>query len=409
MANKTPNNITKSARLAALDVVRSCSKKTGLYASGLPGGYEATWARDSMMTALGACLQGDEFKSVIAKSISLLAKNQAPMGQIPNCVGSWNEDRKSDVTFNSVDAPLWFIIGNYVYAQNYQDSSLLKKFEPQICKAYWWLRAQDPDNVNLIAQQPTNDWEDAFPHKYGYVLHNLALYYAALKMMGNDKLAQEVKDIVNGVKRPYSSLYSEKLGYYFPWGWKNHDNIREHEEWFDTAANLLAVITGLATPAIAKSIMKHIENNQINEPYPCKCIWPAIKKGDPEWHDYFELCDAREPLHYLNAGIWPFVGGLYVAALVKMREYKKAEKELEKLARANMQVIESPGFPQYMLEISKSKNIPVDELKAIRRKEFNEWLDGKTGEPKGEPYQGWSAGLYLYAYECVKKKKILFF
>jgi glycogen debranching enzyme len=66
-----------------------------------------------------------------------------------------------------------------------------------------------------------------------------------------------------------------------------------------------------------------------------------------------------------------------------MKKYNEAKKELNNLAQANMQKLS--GY------------------------EFNEWLDGRTGQPKGEPYQGWSAGTYIYAYECVKRKKILFF
>lgn len=402
-------SIINQVRNKAIDVLRACAKSTGLYASGLPGGYEATWARDSMTTALGASLLGNEFKSVIAKSIALLAKNQGPMGQIPNCVGSYNLDRKSDVTFNSVDSSCWFIIGNFIYVRAYNDKSLLKKYSKQIVKALWWLRAQDPDNVGLLAQQPTNDWQDAFPHKYGYTIHCNALFYAALKFMGENVLAETVKKTVNGEIRAYSSLYDKKLGYYYPWGWKNHDNIREHEEWFDTAGNLLAIITGLATPKIAKSILNYIEKNKVNKPFPCKAIWPPIKRGDKEWHDYFANCDARAPYHYLNAGIWPFIGGFYVAALIKMKEFKKAEIELENLAEANLQVIAPPGFPQYMYEVSKNKRIPLEKLKALRKKEFNEWLHGQTGKPKGEPYQAWSAGTYLYAYECVRRKKLIYF
>mgnify|MGYP001557814259 FL=1 len=72
-----------------------------------------------------------------------------------------------------------------------------------------------------------------------------------------------------------------------------------------------------------------------------------------------------------------------MAALVKMKQYEKAAAELNKLAESN--------------------------LKKLRNYEFNEWLDGKTGQPKGEPYQAWSAGTYLYAYECVKRKKVLLF
>lgn len=400
---------TKQARDKAIEVLKNCAKPAGFYASGLPGGYEAVWARDSMTAALGAALLGSDFKKTIAKSIALLAKNQGEMGQIPNCVGSYNTDRESDVTYNSVDSSLWFIIGNFVYARQYNDASLLKKYGRNIAAALYWLRAQDPDNVGLIAQQPTNDWQDAFPHKYGYTIHIHSLYYAVLKMIGDDKRADEVKKIINGEKRKYCSLYGAKPGYYYPWAWKNHDCIREHEEWFDAAGNLLAVITGLASSAIAKKILNYIEKQKINRPYPCKAIWPPIKKGDKEWRDYFALCDARKPLHYLNGGVWPFIGGLYVAALVKMKQFKKAQAELKLLAEANLRIIKNPSSPDYIIPTGLRKKISRDELIKMRRKEFNEWLHGRTGEPMGEPYQAWSAGMYIYAYECVKRKRVLFF
>ncbi|MDP3043287.1 MAG: glycoside hydrolase 100 family protein [bacterium] len=402
-------DLTKQAYQKAIDVLKHCAKPAGFYASGLPGGYEAVWARDSMTTSLGAVMLGNDFKKTIAKSIALLAKNQGEMGQIPNCVGSYNTDRESDVTYNSVDSSLWFIIGNFIYARQYNDASLLKKYGGNIAAALYWLRAQDPDNVGLIAQQPTNDWQDAFPHKYGYTIHIHALYYAVLKMIGDNKRAEEVKKIINGEKRKYCSLYDSRMGYYYPWAWKSHDAIREHEEWFDAAGNLLAVITGLAPSAIAKKILNHIEKQKINRPYPCKAIWPPIKKGDKEWRDYFALCDAREPFHYLNGGVWPFIGGLYIAALVKMKQFKKAQAELELLAKANSRIIKNPSSPDYIISSLEKKRISGDELKKMRQKEFNEWLDGKTGEPMGEPYQAWSAGMYIYAYECVKRKRALFF
>ena len=135
--------------------------------------------------------------------------------------------------------------------------------------------------------------------------------------------------------------------------------------------------------------MKHIEKDKIAEHAGCKAIWPPIKKGDKEWHSYFSKCDARTPYNYLNGGIWPFIGGFYIAALVKLKEYKKAEEELEKLAKANMQ------------------KFKIREFKVGY--EFNEWLHGKTGKPKGEPYQGWTAGMYIYAFECVKQKKVVYF
>ena len=78
------------------------------------------------------------------------------------------------------------------------------------------------------------------------------------------------------------------------------------------------------------------------------------------------------------------IGGFYVAALVRQKKFSKAKKQLERLALANKQGKETQW-------------------------EFNEWLDGKTGKPKGGVYQAWSAGSYLFAYHCVKKKKVAWF
>ncbi len=118
-------------------------------------------------------------------------------------------------------------------------------------------------------------------------------------------------------------------------------------------------------------------------------MWPPIKPGDKEWKSYFSKCNARTPFNYLNGGIWPFIGGFYIPALIKIKQYKKAEEELDNLAKANMQAIK------------------IRKLKG--KYEFNEWLHGKRGSAEGEPFQAWTAGTYIYAYECVKQKKVIYF
>ena len=368
----------------AIIVLEHCAKPSGFFASGLPGGYQGLWARDSMITSLGACFAALKFKTPFEKSLELLSKNQSDLGQIPNAVGDYNIDRKSKVTFNTIDSTLWYIIGNFAYEKAYNDKTLLKIYQKNIDRAFLWLKYQDPNEDSLLAQQPTMDWQDAFPHKYGRTINTHALYYAALLMSNQKKLAERIKKVINGDIEKYLSLYDEKLGYYLPWAWKNHDGEREQEEWFDALGNLLAIVTGLATPKISESILKHIEAQKINKPYPCKALFPPIKPGDKEWHSYFSKCLSKDPYQYSNAGIWPFIGAFYVAALIKVKDYKKAKTELENLAEAN----------------KSGKN---------KEWEFNEWLDGKTGEPKGVPYQGWSAGAYIYAFECLKKRETLFF
>ena len=377
--------IIEEAYKGAINVIAHCARATGFYASGLPGGYEATWARDSMVTSLGATLVDDsKFQIAFRKSLELLSANQSELGQIPNAVGSYNTDRRSDVTFNSIDSSLWYLIGQYVYANSYGDEKLLRRFKKNIDRVFLWLQYQDPNEDKLLAQQPTMDWQDAFPHKYGHVINTQALYYGTLKLYDKDEEAKHLKRVVNGEIEKYLAMYESRRGYYVPWNWKNHDGDREQEEWFDTLGNLLAIVMGLATPKITNSILDYIEKTGIDRPYACKAIYPPINPGDKEWHSYFSKCDARKPYAYLNGGIWPFIGGFYVTALIKAKRYEKASLELELLAKANKSGLRMEW-------------------------EFNEWLDGKSGKPKGEPYQGWSAGTYLLAYESVKRGSVPFF
>lgn len=382
-------SIEKKVYDLAVEALRICERPQGFFASGLPGGYDALWSRDSMITCLGASLVGDEFKKTFRRSLETLADNQTENGLIPNCVGSYNIERRSDVTFNSIDAPQWFVIGHYVYAKAYRDVSLLKKHRGRIQKAIGWLKYQDPNEDKLIVQQPTMDWMDAFPHKYGRVLHTQALQYALLKMTGQNDLALYIRDIINGKTQKYLSLWDNKLGYFRPWIWKDHDGDRESEEWFDSLANVLAIVAGLADKKHSAKILSHIKKSKIDKPHPLKAIWPPIKPGDKAWKSYFDKCDARTPYEYLNGGIWPMIGGFYVAAFVKTGKMKEAKAALTSFAKANAK----------LMEVRNLEN----------KYGFNEWHHGRSGKPSGEPIQGWTAGMYIYAYECVKQKKVLYF
>ncbi len=90
-------------------------------------------------------------------------------------------------------------------------------------------------------------------------------------------------------------------------------------------------------------------------------------------------CDAKKPYSYLNGGIWPFIGGFYVLALMKVGKMKEAEKELLNLAESNMK---GNAFP--------------------------EWINPLNKETHGI-FQAWSAGTYILAYESLKRNKILLF
>lgn len=225
----------------------------------------------------------------------------------------------------------------------------------------------------MLTQLPTTDWQDAFPNKYGKTLNTQALYYHVLRLTKNRKKAREIKKKTNESKE--IGLWNGN--YYNAYRWKNHNKYKEIGDWFDSLGNLLAIVFDLADKKRANKILNYIKKNKIAKPYPIKSIDPPIKKGSPYWEDYYLDCDAGTPTHYLNGGIWPFIGGFYVLALIKTKRFKEAERALKSLAISNT---EGNSFP--------------------------EWIDPISKKTHGI-YQAWSAGLYILAHDSLKKKKIL--
>ena len=97
--------------------------------------------------------------------------------------------------------------------------------------------------------------------------------------------------------------------------------------------------------------------------------------------EYYRNNNLNIPEQYHNGGIWPFVGGFYIAALVKAGRMDQAMQQLEKLAEVNHLGIDGEW-------------------------EFNEWCHGRTGKPMGYPHQAWSAGMYTFAYHCVETETV---
>ena len=354
------------------EVIKICSTKNGLFASGGKKGYNAVWSRDSMISFLGASLVKDLlFENTFKKSIITLATNQSKNGQIPNCVDKFSE-RKGHVDYQSIDSTLWYIIGHHIYKRRYKNNSLFKKYKKTIEKALMWLSCQDIGENGMLGQLPTTDWQDAFPHKYGYTINTESLYYMVLNLVGDKKEAVKVKFMVN--KNEDTKLWNGN--FYVPYRWKNHNKYHEMGSWFDSLGNLLAIISGLADESKAKRIIEYIRKNKIDSPYPIKAIYPPIKKGTKDWQDYYQDCAAGKPYQYLNAGIWTFIGCFYVLSLIKLKRFKEAKTQLNQISEANL------------------------------KGNFPEWIHPITKKTHGQ-LQAWNAGMYILAYESLKQKKCL--
>ena len=113
-------------------------------------------------------------------------------------------------------------------------------------------------------------------------------------------------------------------------------------------------------------------------------FFPFTKPGDPDWRDRYSVYN--NPGEYHNGGIWPFVCGIYIAALVAAKRHRLAGEKLLELTHA--------------IRASSSGGVDFG---------FNEWLRARDGKPAGQDWQSWSAALYLYAVKCVEEKRTPFF
>ena len=89
--------------------------------------------------------------------------------------------------------------------------------------------------------------------------------------------------------------------------------------------NLLAILFGVADAERTRHILRYLRQVGADEPFPVKAIYPPIFPGDKEWRDYYRSRNLNLPHHYHNGGIWPFIGGFYVATLVHTGFYPMAQ------------------------------------------------------------------------------------
>jgi hypothetical protein len=249
--------------------------------------------------------------------------------------------------------------------------------------------------------QESADWQDLFCTR-GKGLYLNCLYVLALEATGRRTQAARARSLINQyfwyrgdgdllrhIRHTFSTESvqdQDSLGrkrwlpkkylllreqYYLPWL-----GFRACGEWFDSLGHALAILAEVPSQEQIAEITGFVRRHRVAD-RPMKALTPYVQPGSPDWREYYGMLNV--PAHYHNGGVWPFIGGFWVAALVKCGLHDDAAEVLQQLALLN------------------------------RDGEFNEWHHGETGEPLGVHDQAWSAGMYIYAYECVRQKRALHF
>ena len=375
----------EEAKQAAIEVL--LNNAHGPY-HGLPRtagwGYPEPYTRDLMFSILGIAVSEDKkLLESIRKVLETLAKNQTEHGHIPSLVHDKEDRGSSDTT------PL-FLLGVGIFRKVSGDKDFLNN---SVKKALIWMEYQSPSDRFLVAQQPTSDWRDEI-WVTGYGLFVNTLVYIYLRLLGRNERAERMHSemsrftITGGTihRHVHEGLVVKYKPYYAFWSYKIHSSER-----FDLLGNSLAILSGIASPSRSEEMISWIEDE-------CESMkkrgdlavdlppnfFPYIKPEDPDWHPRYAIYN--NPGEYHNGGIWPFICGVYVAALVAAKKHALAQEKLLALTR--------------LIKISNNSKI---------RFGFNEWIKAQNGKPMGQDWQTWSAALYLYAAKCVEIKQTPFF
>jgi hypothetical protein len=347
-------------------------------------GYPEPYTRDLMFSILGIAVTGNKkLLDSIRKVLEKLAENQTVRGHIPSLVHDKEDRGSSDTT------PL-FLLGVGIFRKVTGEEKFLNL---AVIKALIWMEYQSPSDRYLVAQQPTSDWRDE-QWVTGYGLFVNTIVYSYLRLLGRHERAESVHremskfTITGGTihHHVHEGLVVKHKPYYAFWSYKVHSSER-----FDLLGNSLAILSGIATQSRANemvswieeecSAMQHRGDLAVSLP---PNFFPYINPEDPDWHPRY--AEFNNPGEYHNGGIWPFICGFYVAALVAAKRYTLAKEKLVALT--------------HCIKLSVSGNVEFG---------FNEWIKAQDGKPMGQDWQTWSAALYLYAAKCVEENDTPFF
>lgn len=393
-------------------ILTQCVTPRGFRASARHDGYPQVWARDSVITFLGALTTGDRaFTRAGRASLETLGAYQSPRGLIPLNVNP-DTGRTSSENAGALDSNLWFILGHYLHYLLTRDAAFTRAHWAALDRALVWLEFQDMNECGLLEIPEAGDWMDLLAVRYN-VLYDNVLYYAALlahqelaRVVAPKLTAHRVTIDATGVSERINLLmwvdrcwvaehfaaHLERLKamrlewymlyhnigtissrpFYLPWV-----AFREYGDWCDSLGNVLAILTGIAGKHRAAHILRYLDDVGMAEPYPTKAIYPPIFPGESNWRDYYRSRNLNLPHQYHNGGIWSMIGGFHIAALVRQGWMREAKGLLKLCAQANQRGHESAW-------------------------EFNEWMHGETGRPMGYPLQAWSAAMFLYAEHAVR-------
>jgi predicted glycogen debranching enzyme len=273
----------------------------------------ADWGRDTMISLPGLLLASGRFEQ--ARQVLCVFAQYVSQGMIPNRF----DDYTNEPSYNTVDASLWFIHAAFEYARRARDSKTLEEKLRPACIAIIQGYTQgtrynikvDPSD-GLVSQGDADTqltWMDAkcegiaFTPRQGKAVEINALWYHALRLLGEEARAGQVRDsfrkqfwlspfrgladVVDGARRDVSLRPNQIFAVSLP----NSPLTAEQQH-----AVVEVVRRELLTPMGLRT----------------------LARSDPNYHGVYSGPQRQRDEAYHNGTVWPWLLGGFLDAFLKV-------------------------------------------------------------------------------------------
>lgn len=402
---KSGDNKLSEGYSQAIELIGRCNSEHGFLASPMElANYRRVWGRDGAIIGLAALASGE--KKLIEGcrcTLETLAKYQGPHGEIPSNVSPDTGRISYGGTAGRVDSGLWFVICCGRYWSLTGDEDFLQRMLEPLEKVRYLLGAWEFNCRGFLYVPLTGDWADEYIQS-GYVLYDQLLYLQAQRELASihhflDKtpdhdFEKRISQLRHLIRANYWFSVDEALPedvYHEVLFQKGKEAVpRLHGDYwmpfftplgygyrFDGLANSLVSLFGISNEVQNQAVEDHIaENFEDDSVMLLPAFHPVITPHDRKWEELqmtFSYSFKNEPYEYHNGGLWPLVTGFYAASLARRGKRELARRYTDGIHQANQ---------------SKMNGQPWS---------FPEYLHGKTHEPKGTSFMGWSAAAAILA------------
>jgi len=300
---------------AANDFIVDRKSPDGKDGTSIIAGYPwfSDWGRDTMIALPGLLLTTRRFEQ--AKQVLGVFAQYVDQGMIPNVF----DDYSNKPHYNTVDASLWFIHAAFLYAKESGDQETFAKVLRPACQAIvqgytrgtrYGIKVDPADE--LVTQGDANTqltWMDAkcdgitFTPRQGKAVEINALWYHALKLLGEDARADRVAESFRKTFwiSPYRGLADVVDGD------RCDCSIRPNQIFAVSLPN---------SPLLPEqqSAVVEVVRRELLTPYGLR----TLAKSDPHYQGHYSGPPRQRDAAYHNGTVWAWPIGAFLDAYLKV-------------------------------------------------------------------------------------------